>query len=244
MKGINSYSDSIQLLQKQVLDSQKPVLETIAALMAGAIEQDKRIFIFGTGHSHMLAEEGFYRAGGLACVVPIFSSALMLHENAALSGFLERTAGIARFLLERYNPQRGEIIFIYSNSGVNQLPVEMAILAKEMGLIVVTVCAKAYARVAPLSATGKRLFEVADYAIDNLGLPGDAFIPVEGTNWKVSPSSTMINALIWNCLITETVFLLQERGIPLPLIASLNMDGAAEHNQVVLEKWRKVNPYL
>jgi hypothetical protein len=114
MKGINVYFDSIQLLQKQVLESQKPVLEAVATLMAGTIEQDKRIFLFGTSHSHMLVEEGFYRAGGLACVVPIFSSALMLHENASLSGFLERTAGIAHFLLTPYTPQAGELIFIYS----------------------------------------------------------------------------------------------------------------------------------
>jgi uncharacterized phosphosugar-binding protein len=98
--------------------------------------------------------------------------------------------------------------------------------------------------VAPLSPIGKRLFEVADFEIDNGGVPGDGIIPLEGTAWNVSPSSTVINALIWNCLLTETVFLLQQRGVEVPLIASLNMKGAAGHNQAVLDKWRKVNPYL
>ncbi|HEX7555911.1 MAG TPA: hypothetical protein VF338_04750, partial [Leptolinea sp.] len=79
---------------------------------------------------------------------------------------------------------------------------------------------------------------------DNGGVPGDAFIPVAGTEWRVSPSSTIINAMLWNCLLTETVFILQKRGVDLPLIASMNMNGAAEHNQAVFEKWQKVNPHL
>ena len=52
----------------------------------------------------MLAEEAFYRAGGLAAVVPIFSSALMLHQNPALSSRLERTEGLAAVLLDHYRP--------------------------------------------------------------------------------------------------------------------------------------------
>ena len=166
------------------------------------------------------------------------------HGAAQKPEFLERNLGLAPLLLNPYQPQPGEMILIYSNSGVNALPVEMAITAKEKGMQVVTICARAYARIAPLSPVGKRLYEVADFDIDNGGVPGDAIIPVEGTNWKVSPSSTIINALLWNCLLTETVFLLQQKGVELPLIASLNMEGAAEHNKVILDKWRKVNPYL
>ncbi|MCE1254121.1 MAG: SIS domain-containing protein [Anaerolineae bacterium] len=244
MKGIDAYYAAIQSLQQQVIESQRPVLEAVSQSMADTISADKRLFLFGTGHSHMMVEEGFYRAGGLACVVPVFSGALMLHDNARLSGFLERSSGMAPILLEPLNPQPGEMIFVYSNSGVNHLPVEMALFAAKIGLKVVAVCSKNYARVAPLSSLGKRLFEVADFELDNGGFPGDALIPVTGTPWKVSPSSTVINAMLWNCLVTETVFILQERGIPLPIIASLNMAGAAEHNQAVLDKWRKVNPYL
>lgn len=244
MNGIESYYSSITALEKRVIDTQTPELERIARAMADTITQDKRIFVFGTGHSHMLIEEAFYRAGGLACVVPIFSSAFMLHENPPLSSFLERNAGLAPLLLNRYHPQPGEMILIYSNSGVNTLPVEMALTAKERGLTVVAICSKDYARVAPLSKIGKRLYEVADYELDNGGVPGDAIVPVEGTEWKVSASSTIINAMLWNCLLTETVFLLKERGIDLPLIVSLNMEGGAEHNQKVFEKWQKINPHL
>jgi uncharacterized phosphosugar-binding protein len=102
----------------------------------------------------------------------------------------------------------------------------------------------AYARVAPLSAIGKRLYEVADYALDNGGQPGDALVPVPGSDWRVGPSSTIINALLWNCLVVETIWRLQRLGQELPVIASLNMTGAAEHNEKLFAKWRKINPQL
>ncbi len=244
MNGIETYYSSIMALEKRVLERQTAELERIARAMADTITQDKRIFIFGTGHSHMLIEEAFCRAGGLACVVPIFSTALMLHEHPFLGSLIERNAGLAPVLLDHYHPQPGEMILIYSNSGVNTLPVEMALVAREKGLQVVSICSKDYARVAPLSAIGKRLYEVSDFELDNGGVPGDAIVPVEGTEWKVSASSTIINAMLWNCLLTETVFLLQERDVELPIIVSLNMKGGAEHNQKVFEKWQKVNPHL
>jgi uncharacterized phosphosugar-binding protein len=61
---------------------QTEAFEVAAAAMAAAMQQDRLIYLFGTGHSHMLAEEGHYRAGGLACVVPILVTALMLHQGA------------------------------------------------------------------------------------------------------------------------------------------------------------------
>ena len=212
--------------------------------MAETIARDGRIFVFGTGHSHLLAEEAFYRAGGLAPVVPVFSSTLMLHENAALGSRLERTPGLAQPLFDGYGPQAGEMIFIFSNSGVNQLPVEMALHARRLGLFVVSVSSLNYARLAPLSAVGKRLDEVADLAIDNGGAPGDGLVQLEGLDWPVGPSSTAITALIWNCLVTETAQRLLASGCDVPVFASLNMPGAAEHNQALLEKWHPANRHL
>ena len=60
------------------------------------------IYIFGTGHSHMLAEEGHFRAGGFAPICPILNSDLMLHKNTIVSSVLERRAGVASKLLKKY----------------------------------------------------------------------------------------------------------------------------------------------
>jgi uncharacterized phosphosugar-binding protein len=242
--AVERYFQSIQELQRKIIETQKETLVQVATRMAETIRRDRRILTFGTGHSHMLSEEGFFRAGGLAAVVPIFSSVLMLHENADISSKLERTAGLARLLLEAYEPLAGEMLFIFSNSGVNRLPVEMALEAKERGLFVVSISSLKYARTAPLSDLGNRLDEIVDVAIDNGGEPGDALLPVEGVRWRVGPSSTITGALIWNSLVVETVAQLVASGDEAPVIASLNMQGAQSHNQKLLEKWRTLNPHL
>jgi len=243
-RGIEQYLQAIQNLQTKVIHSQRQLLSQAAAQMVNTILQDGRIFVFGTGHSHLMAEEAFYRAGGLAAAVPIFSPMLMLHENPYLSGRLERTSGIVDLLLDEYDPRPGEMIFVYSNSGVNRVPVEMALLAKKRGLFVVSVSSFAYSKVAPLSELGKRLSEVSDISIDNGGEPGDALVQLHDSEWRVAPSSTVIGALIWNCLVAETAQRLQAAGETVPVFISCNMQGAAEHNQALLDKYRKVNPHL
>ena len=242
--GIQQFWTAIQALQQEVIESQLDLLGQIAAVMTQTIADDGQIFLFGTGHSHMIAEEGHYRAGGLAPVIPILITSLMLHENAVLSGAVERTPGLAEPLLVNYNPRAGDMIFIFSNSGVNQLPVEMALAAKAKGLIVVSVSSLAYAQIAPLSSLGRRLDDVADFALDNHGRPGDSLITIEGVPWPTGPSSTIVGCLIWQCLVTETVSNLHKQGRPAPLYASANMAGAADHNQTLLETWRKRNPHL
>lgn len=242
--GIERYFEAIQKLQAQVIESQRDLLRQVAEKMAATIEQHGRIFTFGTGHSFSLAVEGHHRAGGLAAVTPIVASAFMVHENATLATLLERTSGLAEPLLARYNPQPGDMLFVFSNSGVNAAPVEMALAGKARGLCVVGVCAMAYARVAPLSVAGKRLFEAADFTIDNGGLPGDSLVAVDGASWRVGPSSTVIGALIWNCLVTETVFRLPSRISALPVYISSNVPHAAEHNATLLAHWRTRNPHL
>jgi uncharacterized phosphosugar-binding protein len=242
--GLDQYCSAIQSLQSKVVTAQREELIEIATRMAECVAHDDRILLFGTGHSHMLAEEGHYRAGGLANVVPMLQSALMLHEGSILSGRLERTAGMAQPVFERYQPQAGEMLFIFSNSGVNIAPVEMALLAKEHGLISVAVCSLTYARVAPLSSAGRRLFEATDYVIDNGGEQGDSLIALEDTPWRVGPSSTVINALLWNALVTEAVLMLQARGAAIPVFGSSNLPGGEEHNAALLQKWRGRNPHL
>ncbi len=242
--SILSYYNAIQELQEKVITQQLEMLTQVAMVMTQTIINEGRIFLFGTGHSHLLAEEGHYRAGGLAPVVPILASNLMLHEDSLLSGVLERTAGLAAPLLNRYGPQANDILFIFSNSGVNQLPVEMAQEAKARDLIVVSISSLDYAQIAPLSALGQRLDQVADYALDNGGRPGDSLVTIEGVAWPTGPSSTLVGCLLWHSLVTETVSQLHAQGQPIPIFASANMPGANEHNQTLLTKWRALNPHL
>jgi uncharacterized phosphosugar-binding protein len=244
IQGIRQYLNAIQNLQTEIITTQADILDQVAGRMLETILSTSRIFVFGTGHSHMMSEEAFYRAGGLAAAVPIFMSDLMLHQNPDLGSRLERTPGLAPILLDLYQARAGEMLFVYSNSGANQLPVEIAIVAKERGLVVVGVCSVAYARVAPLSAIGKRLDEVVDYVIDNRGEPGDGLVELDGSDWRVGPSSTIAGALIWNSLVVEVIRRMHAAGETLPIYASFNMRGAEQHNFAILNEWGGVNPHL
>jgi len=243
--GIMAYYQQITALQKQVIESQMETLNEVAGRMGEVIRRDGRIFTFGTGHSHMLAEESYYRAGGIAAAVPMFVPViLMLHESARMSSQVERMPELATPLLDEYEPQTGEMLFVYADSGVNGLPVQLAIEARQRGVTVVGVCSLKYTRIAPLSKVGLRLNEVVDYVIDNHGTPGDALVEVEGSSWRVGASSTIAGALIWNSLLTETIFRLSETIPELPVFASFNMQGATQHNEKILRKWSKINPHL
>jgi uncharacterized phosphosugar-binding protein len=239
--ALERYLQAIRELQARVVQGQRTQLLEVAQRMADTTRRDGRIFLFGTGHSHLLAEEGFYRAGGLANVVPMLTEHLMLHHLPSLGSRLERTPGLSDMILERYNPQPGEMLFVFSNSGVNQLPVELARHARDRGVFVVSVSSFAYAKLAPLSDLGVRLDQSVDLALDNGGIPGDATLVLEGFPWRVAPSSTIVGALLWNALVAETARLLLESGVEPPIFVSLNVDGAAEHNQALLEKWRPRN---
>jgi uncharacterized phosphosugar-binding protein len=185
LEGAERYRTAIHDLQQDILNSQAEVLGAVAERMVKTIQVERSIFLFGTGHSHMLAEEGHYRAGSLAAFIPILHSSIMLHEQAKLSGNIERIGGVAAPMLARYDPQPDDMLFVFSNSGVNLMPVEMAQTAKKLALHVVSVSSFAYAAIAPLSAAGTRLHEIADYAIDNRIVPGDALVAIVW--WRKSP---------------------------------------------------------
>ena len=244
LNALDQYFQAVRELETRTMESQRATLIQVAERMAETTRRDQRIFLFGTGHSHLLAEEGFYRAGGLANVVPILTEHLMLHHLPSLGSRLERTPGLADLILERYASEPGEMLFVFSNSGVNRLPVEMALRGRERKMFVVGVSSFAYARQAPLSDLGLRLDQSVDLALDNGGLPGDALLELEDFPWRVAPSSTVICALLWNCLVSETARLLLESGLTPPIFVSLNVMGAAEHNEALLKKWRPRNIHL
>jgi uncharacterized phosphosugar-binding protein len=62
-----------------------------------------KFYAFGSGHSHMIAEELYIRAGGLAWVHAILPPELMLHQLPTKSTFLERQEGYAKGMLELYH---------------------------------------------------------------------------------------------------------------------------------------------
>ena len=239
MRGADGYLGQIGAMVERLQDEQLGPIREAGSLVAEVLRADRLVHVFGTGHSHMLAEEGLYRAGGLAPVNAILESGLMLHEGAAVSTRLEKLPGYSPIVADKYGFEEGDLLIVISNSGVNAAPVEMALLAREAGLKVLAICSVAYSKsVESKPGVSARLYEIADLTLDNLGEPGDAVVEVDGTGLKVGPTSTVIGATLLNAIFVEATCTLAAEGVEPPVYRSSNMPGASEHNRRLVERFK------
>jgi uncharacterized phosphosugar-binding protein len=244
LSGALQYIQIVQDKLKRIVETQMDNIDQAAECVAKTIQADGMVYLFGTGHSHMLSEEGHYRAGGLVQVCPILSTSLMLHEGAVLSTELERTRGIADPLLAQYQPSPDDTIIIFSNSGVNAVPVEMSLAAKEKGMSVIAIVALDYADTIEPKIDGKKLADVADIVLNNQGEPGDGVVPIHPSGVKAGPTSTVTGAFILNAIFVEAIMRIASDSEKPPVYISANVPGAAEHNADLLERYRSRNPHL
>ncbi len=244
MNMLTSYLNEIRRLLDQIQSTQSQAIEQATIAVADALEKGGTVYAFGTGHSHMLAEELFYRAGGLVKVYPILDEPLMLHSSATRSSQLERLSGYAETLFDHgISPTKDDVFFIFSNSGRNAVPVETAMLMKERGVPVICITNLTHSSgCTSRHASGKRLFELSDIVIDNCGCVGDSAMKIGD---KVcGPTSTVIGATILQSIACGAVQVLEERGVKPEVFTSGNVDGGDDNNQRYVERYQKEIPIL
>ena len=222
-------------LVARLLDDEWPNIRAAAELVADTLFARAIVHAFGTGHSHMLAEELYYRAGGLVDVRPILFEGLMLHASAPLSTSLERLPGLAAALLDDHPIRPGDVLIVASNSGSNAVTSELARLARDAGARVIAVTSLRHATSSTARATAlPRLHELADVVIDNGGCVGDAAVAIDGLDSRVAPTSTVVGAAIVNAIEAEAVGILVERGAAPEIFASSNVEGGDAVNAALL----------
>ena len=200
-----------------------------------------QLFLFGTGHNHCLAEEGLHRAGGFANACPILDDRINFSKGIKKASKLERTKGLAKLILKKYSIKKNDIIIIFSNSGINKVPVEAAIYAKNKGLKVIAVLSMKYCKSRKVLEKNK-IYNLADIAIDNHGPIGDALIKVS-QSVKIGTSSTIGGSFILNSIFIELSKLLKKEK-PLPFYISSNQKGSGSHNKLLEKKFSKRNKFL
>jgi uncharacterized phosphosugar-binding protein len=126
MKEIQGYFDVLQSKLQSCMQTQKEAIDQAADMIVDSFLKGGRFYAFGTGHSHLIVEELYTRAGGLAFVKPILPTEMMLHEMPTKSSALERLPGYAKAILDLYPVEENDVFLIISNSGRNSAPVEMA----------------------------------------------------------------------------------------------------------------------
>lgn len=238
MSKIEQYFDEVNRILGEVRVTQRKSIEQASEAVAKALKNNGTVYTFGTGHSHILAEEIFYRAGGLVKVYPILDEPLMLHTNASRSSYMERIPGYARILIDSYSGiQPGDVLFIFSNSGRNTVSVDMAIEAKGKGMLVVCITNMKHSySVTSRHPSGKKLYEVCDITIDNCGSVGDAAVTI-GT-YVCGPTSTAVGAAIMQSIVCGAVEKLIADGYTPEVFKSGNVDGGDEANDMYIKKYR------
>lgn len=222
-----------------VAENQSEKLDACSHMIKNVIENDGLIYIFGCGHSHILAEECFYRAGGLACVVPIFYEPLMLHESASKSSQLEKESGLATEVLSKYSFCKNDLLICISTSDKNAVPVELAYEVKKRGIPVIAVSSSNYFEDPVKNSLGLHLHEVCDIWIDNLAAHGDACMHLAGSEIAMAPTSTIVGSFLLNSILAKGAQSAIMDGVDVPIYLSGNVQGGAEHNKSLIERYSK-----
>lgn len=224
----------VELRNAAVLDA---VVERVYETVAG----DALVITTGTGHSLAMVLETFYRAGGLACVRPVVHPALLPLEGGLASTQMERVAGLGRVLVEAAAPSASDTAFVFSNSGTNQVPVEMALALREAGTVVVAVSSIEHMFRAPARADQK-LGEVADHLLDTGAPYGDAFIETDSE--PTAALSSLTGVYLWNLILARLAARAATAGTPLPIWASANVAGGDERNRELVARYRSRVPMM
>ena len=239
LSSFTAYSDLVNATLEHFRSTQFEAIDQASDKIVEAYRNKKRFLIFGSGHSHMITEEFYARAGGLAYVTPILQSENTLTDHPLKSTLIERTLGMASVYFDLYHLEAGDVLMIVSNSGRNAMPVELARLAKENGLTVIAfVNVKQTKSITSRHPLGKNLDAYADILIDNCGAYGDAGFDI-GEGIMMGPTSTITGAVMAQSVSILVAMKIKALGLELPVFKSSNLDGADDYNKALIDRYCK-----
>jgi len=215
------YFENLKKVLDKIENTQRESILKSADVIAESLTNNGMFHLLDTGH--MLMYEGVGRSGGLMAVRPI------------------------RITFDVNNPTRfrqiegKKNVLIGSVSGMNILPVEMAIKAKEMGVHTIALTSVEYSKALTAKhKSGKMLYEVCDHVLDNCGNVGDSLVYVEDIDKNICPSSGLAASYLMWALQAEIVSALIKRGKDPSIYISNHLPNASKINN---ESWGKYEKF-
>ncbi|AVT37908.1 sugar isomerase domain-containing protein [Plantactinospora sp. BB1] len=232
--GAPAYLTAVTAAIDRVARTQTEGVRRAADLITAALDRGGVVQAFGCGHSEALSMEIAGRAGGLVPSNRIALRDLVLYGGADRSiledPLLERDPTVAHRLYELAPVKPDDVFVLTSNSGVNGVIVEFALLVKEHGHPLIGITSLDHtARVTPGHPSGRRLADLADVVLDNGAPYGDAALPLPDGG-AVGAISSITGALLAQQVVAEVVARLLDAGTRPPVYLSANVPGGRERN--------------
>jgi len=239
---IDRFTAEVAALLDRVTRVNATQVRRAADAILATVRADRLVHVGGAGHGLTLALEAFYRAGGLACVNPVWRPVLLPIAGAQASTRAERTSGIGTTMADEAQIAGGDSLVVASQSGLNPVSIELAAEARRRGASVVAITSVAHSRSAPSrDPAGRRLPDVADVVIDTCVPPGDAaWLPGDGASTggpPVAPLSTIASCHAWNLVLVTLAELAPTAAIELPIWTSSNVTGGDAANARLLSRY-------
>jgi len=238
MKAASSYLEKSRLILSRVEETQMQNIEQAAEICADTIAQEGLGYLFATGHSRMFIEEMYPRHGSFPGFFPIVELSLTFHNPVVGANgqrqamFLEHVEGFGQVILRNFVFSEPDSFIIFSNSGVNEVVVDVALEAKRASLPLIAVVSKEHCAASPARhSSGKKLPDIADVTIDNGTPAGDAMVQIDGLSDPVGPGSTIGGAVVANALKVEIAERLVARGVQPSVLTSSYFVGEEASRQ-------------
>jgi uncharacterized phosphosugar-binding protein len=228
----NDWLENTRKVMDKIAQTQMENIKKAAVYMADSIEQEHWVHTFGCGHATMPVEEMYPRIGGFVGFHPIIELPLTFFTHIVGEMgihqflFLERAEGFGDEIMKSYNFDPRDTMWLFSHSGINQVNIDIALKAKEIGMKVVTVGSiDGYKDVKTRHSSGKKLVDISDVVIDSCVPAQDASVSLKNHQDKIGPISTMaFVSIVWMVICTVAEILV-DRGVKLYIHPSHNVPG-------------------
>lgn len=228
-----AYLTEVKKILDRIESTQMGQIERAAEICTHTIAGEGLVHLFGTGHSRIFVEEMFPRHGSFPGFHPIVELSLTFHNLVVGSNgqrqamFLEHVEGFGQVILRNFVFSPPDCFLIFSNSGVNEVVVDVALEAKRLGMPVIAVISVEHCTASPANhSSGKKLIDIADIVIDNCTPAGDALVSIPDLADPVGPGSTIGAATVTNALKCRIAEKLTERGKPPIVLTSSYFIGS------------------
>lgn len=242
MNAWEKYLDAEKSYLEEIRTTQGEAIMQAAQVVAESTMNDGLIRVFGVGHSHLVADDVFYRSATLGNVQAILEETATGNSEIFKSGFVEKLEGYAPLVVDYHKISRPDCAIVISNSGNNAMAIDFAAACRERNVPVIVLTNVAYSKtLKPRHSSGHHLMDEGDIVVSNCSAIGDAAVELEGLPMRVGSTSTIPFIFLINAILTQAVEIMLSKGFVPDVYYNgalrVNNPEIGNHNFGIIDKY-------